>query len=420
MNYNINIFNIKKVTINSFLSVALIALIVAVAAFTTSGCKDFVQSVESPINSLDDNQLNSEDHINFLITGVRGEMANTIGQLQVNSGGISDELVFDRRIQGATYPTYGEFETGDILYNNSNSENSFSSLSRLRLMADTLVTRINKMTFKDSLLRNKGLFTGYLYGGLARYYMGAYFGLEQEKGGATISSSPFIPSKDLFSAAITKLNSAATYAATIWDKRVINSLIARIHLMNGDYAAAESAAANGLQQGDEDMVSLYSTTTPTEWFYAAGNGRIQFALDNRFKAYVDADPKEASRIMFDKVTGSDGSTEFIRQQRYPQDNSSLPAISWQENELMLAECLVRKNEQGNAITHINKVRSSHTLDERSSTNLDSIYIERDKELYCTGNRLLDQRRFNRWHLPTGTWKYMPIPQSERSRNPNLK
>jgi hypothetical protein len=32
---------------------------------------------------------------------------------------------------------------------------------------------------------------------------------------------------------------------------------------------------------------------------------------------------------------------------------------------------------------------------------------------------MDQRRFDCWYLPAGTWKYVPIAQDKRSNNPNL-
>ena len=142
------IYYIKNVFLNfDYKNFVLIGIFISMISI---GCKDFVQSVEPPINSVNDDQLNSEDQMNFVITGVKGEMATLLGQLQVNSGGLSDELVFDRNIIGATYPSYDELETGKILFNNYNVEVTFSSLSRLRLMADTLVVRIGKVTFKDT------------------------------------------------------------------------------------------------------------------------------------------------------------------------------------------------------------------------------------------------------------------------------
>jgi starch-binding outer membrane protein, SusD/RagB family len=82
--------------------------------------------------------------------------------------------------------------------------------------------------------------------------------------------------------------------------------------------------------------------------------------------------------------------------------------------------LARNSQNTEALTFVNAVRASHGLDARTETNLDSIMIERDKELFCFGLRLTDQRRNNTWHLPAGTWKFLPITEDEREANPNLK
>jgi hypothetical protein len=96
------------------------------------------------------------------------------------------------------------------------------------------------------------------------------------------------------------------------------------------------------------------------------------------------------------------------------------ALKVQENELILAEIAIREGQAAPALARINAVRSSHGLDAMPSATLDSIYVERDKELFCTGMRLIDQRRFNKWHLAQGTWKFLPISSSERETNKNLQ
>ena len=86
---------------------------------------------------------------------------------------------------------------------------------------------------------------------------------------------------------------------------------------------------------------------------------------------------------------------------------------------MLAELTLRGQNGGDALTLVNEVRASHGIDPLSSVDLDAFYVERDKELFVTGNRLPDERRFNKWHLGAGTWQYLPITSDERNSNPNL-
>ncbi len=65
------------------------------------------------------------------------------------------------------------------------------------------------------------------------------------------------------------------------------------------------------------------------------------------------------------------------------------------------------------------MRASHGIDPLATADLDVLYEERDKELCFTGIRVVDQRRFDKWHLGPGTWKYFPITQDERNINPNI-
>ena len=87
---------------------------------------------------------------------------------------------------------------------------------------------------------------------------------------------------------------------------------------------------------------------------------------------------------------------------------------------MRAELSLRGFPSGNADYLVNEVRESHQIaDLNSPVDLNIIYTERNKELFPSGNRLVDERRFNKWHLGAGTWEYLPIPESERDGNPNL-
>ena len=86
---------------------------------------------------------------------------------------------------------------------------------------------------------------------------------------------------------------------------------------------------------------------------------------------------------------------------------------------MRAELILRGNGSGDALGLVNEVRASHGIVPLTSVDLDVIYTERDKELFVTGNHLVDERRFNKWHLPAGTWEYLPVTERERNGNPNI-
>ena len=94
-------------------------------------------------------------------------------------------------------------------------------------------------------------------------------------------------------------------------------------------------------------------------------------------------------------------------------------MDWQENSLMKAEIMARQNTGGNMslVNEIRKSRGMTTLVTKD-LSLDEIYVERDKELFLRGVRLLDQRRFNKPHI-AGMWFYIPISQNEIDKNPNL-
>ena len=57
-----------------------------------------------------------------------------------------------------------------------------------------------------------------------------------------------------------------------------------------------------------------------------------------------------------------------------------------------------------------------------SIDFNLLLHERDKELFCQGQRLIDQNRFPdllSWHIiGEGTWHYLPVPFEEELSNPN--
>lgn len=394
-------------------------LVLLLLATATIGCNDFVQSIDEPINLFEDQLLNDERETDFIITGVKAAFAQAYTTTSLLASGLSDELFFDFNVPGATYPQYFEIDGGDISFNNNSVIDADIYIGQLRLYADTLVGRSFIITYTDSSNMVKARYNGYLYGAIARYFYAVYFGLDPENGGGAINLSPFIPSATMLQLAMDRLDLALQYAAPGPEAKLVHSLKARINLILGKYTEAAAEADLGLASGDAPFNALFNAEMPNFWYYDAGYSRIQWVVDPRFAGYIAADSAEATRIEIEDVGGNDGATVYQFQIKYPEDQTPMPFITWQEMQLIKAEVVLRNNQSAEALPFINAVRTSHGLVDRTETALDSVYIERDKELFATGNRIIDQRRFDRWHLPAGSWKFLPITQRERNANPNF-
>ena len=389
-------------------------------------CEDWVSNVDPLIDRVEDERLNSPDQVGFLILGIKTRFATTHDVLMVLSDLLSDQLFFDTNVPNATYPTFAEIDQGNIRLDNNSVDGAFYDLGELRFFADDLIRRVNEdieFAEGEESVKEDALFNGYLYGGIARYFYAAYFGLNPDEGGGVIDNGPFIPSNAMYDSALVRLDKALEHVNHLSDKdywtKVINSIKARIYLLKGDYANAKTCAENGLVSGDAPFQSLHSSESDNYYWQQAGAGRTQCVADWRFKEYIDESPLEASRVKLDSIMGNNG-VMYYRQGKYPQKESPIDFISWQENNLILAEIALRNGDNATALNLVNEVRQSHGLSDLTEIDMETLMVEKDKELCFTGLRLLDQRRIEGlWHLPADAWKYLPITEGERNINPNI-
>ena len=406
--------------------------VIAAGMLFISGCEDFVQSVDDPIDVVDSEQLNSEDQVAFFMNGVEGRYHITHDALTVIAGGLSDALEFDsENVRDATFPTFRDIDNGDIQFDNNSVDGPFNNLGQARFLADDFLARVTEIEFENADLRQEAIYKGNLYAGLSRYLYAAYFGLEPENGGGVIDNSPFIPSADMYSRALDNLEAALSNAPSAYEEKVVNSLIGRIHVYQGNHGTAESFLNNGLESGDAPLQSLHSLESQNAFSAQAGASRNQYTVASRYNDYIEDNSDEANRISLEVLpegevteSGVEAGVTIYRQTKYFQD-TNIDIMSWQENNLLLAEVELQTGGAtgaANARDLIDEVRDSHEIDPLPLTetvDLSLLLEERDKELYLTGNRMIDQRRYDQWHLPAGTWKYFPITQSERNNNPEL-
>lgn len=386
-----------------------------------TGCSEFVQDVEAPIDEVQD-ELIDESQIPYVIIGLQQQFGQAYGQAAMLGDLLSDQCFFDTRVTNATFPTYLDIDQGNPRRDNNSTTGAMLPLGRAYYISKDLIERVNRIgTFRNDAIRIQALYNAHLYGGLVRFVWASYYGVgPNEGGGFDEGGGPFVPSSRLYDRAVALWNEALRYAQNDLQRRTIYSLIARAHLYNGKYAEARAAAQQGLRRGDAPFRALYSTQDNNPWFFGGGRGRTQIVVDTRFwQRYLVDDPRESARIPVERAASAPGTT-FFRQAKYPDRESPLPIITWQENNLMLAELELRLGgSPATALSLVNEVRANYGLSPLTSVNLDVIYVERDKELFVQGQRLIDQRRFGRWHLPAGTWQYLEITDRERLSNPNM-
>lgn len=395
---------------------SLIVLLLIFLSLIFNSCKNWVTDVDPLVDAISDSRLNSEDQLPFLINGVETKFASAVDRANILAAGLSDALLFDPGFN----PEFGDIDEGNIQLDNTYTSGTYSKIGELRFYADDLVRRTKLISKSDTTLGDSSLFIGYFYGGYARYLYAAYFGLTQTQGGSPINGGVFINSDDMYDSAITKFKQSLKYTSDGLILRTVNSVIARAYLYKGDFSNSANYAENGLVKGDHAFQALHNTTFGTDnfWYETASKTSPVFVADLRFKQYINIDHNDTNRIKLDSIVVDSNQTYYC-QSVYSTPGTPQTIITWEENNLMRAELAIRGYGSGNAKDLVNEVREEYGIADINSVNLDSIYVERDKQLFPSGNRLVDERRFHKWHLPAGTWEYLPIPVTERDSNPNL-
>ncbi|PKL84117.1 MAG: hypothetical protein CVV24_01730 [Ignavibacteriae bacterium HGW-Ignavibacteriae-3] len=405
-----------------------ILIIPIIFGFAT--CSDYVTDVDPFIDRVTDVGLNGESYVDGLIIGLENQANWAIDDALVNADGLSDALIFDRRNANATFSGLENADQGLQQDTDSEFSGPFTQLHELRVQADTLVYRIeNKITFSNVATKNKGLYSAYLWSGIANFYLGSYYGKSQTVGGSPINLRRFYTTAELYNIAIVKLKTAITYTTDPTQIKVANSFMAKIYLCMKDYANAATHANLGLKKGDAALTLKYNTTNNNAYRLTAGDTRTQFSLDPRFKAYTVADATEKNRIKFTSFTGTGGFV-YDSQRKYVltgSDVTPIEVVDWLEINLIRAELILRGNATGDALALVNEVRTQGGAAVKTAGTVlsilpeagkYSIYEERDKALWLRGLRILDQIRLDKWHLPGGTWKWYQIPYNEKQKNKN--
>ena len=211
----------------------------------------------------------------------------------------------------------------------------------------------------------------------------------------------------------------------------LRALSARINIMLGDYEKALSSA-NAVDLSSKSMF-VFDQVTQNPVFRSSLTTNNVYDVKANFglTGALAPDPDD-ERISFYLDANSENGKGFFR-----SDSDGIPVYLPGEILLIKAEALARTNQLNQAIDELNKVLTKQPSDDvfglganlpeysgpvTQDAILLEIYKNRAIELYMTGLKLEDSRRFNR-PGPNDenferTRNFYPYPNTERDTNPN--
>jgi len=359
-----------------------------------------------------------------------------------------------REMKGfATFTTVLELEAGgaDLPTANAGILNYWSAMQRVMTMCEDVIDNAPQIASIEPGLLSGIMGQAYLFKAMALAELAMAF---PQANITTDVSAPvqFVPRPQVFVeairlldlgvAAVTATPPDATFASAIAgpDFNLINTLYAmesRINLMAGNYQKAL------------DNANLVDLTKTSRFAYTTQSPNPLYTLFNVTKSYVPRDNfglpanlyyTEDQRYTFyfngiKTVVGGEvtvGLTGFAASQTTP-----IPVYLTDEIKLIKAEAILRLNGSlSDAVAQINEVRTQASGDpygvnaglspysgaETTDALLLEVYKQRCVELYLSGLKWEDTRRFNRPAPPADLSErnriFYPYPDQERLNNAN--
>ncbi|MFT4031095.1 MAG: RagB/SusD family nutrient uptake outer membrane protein [Siphonobacter sp.] len=423
-----------------------IRLLILVAAWSVTGCK---MDITNPNGPTDAQVLTTRDGMITLSIGMRQFYSTSALESLLLAPGATT-----REIKGiTTFTNVLEIEAGGTALptNNANVLNYWLRMYRVMGMAEDLMANaptvlVNDVAMQNGIVAHANLFKAMALGGLAMAF--EQLPLQTDKSG----QATFSDRKAALTEAIQLLDNAAALVKTSppsasfissvtgSDFDLVNTIHAyqaRYNLWAGNYAAAiEAANAVDLSAKSQFVYSTQSANPIYQQIQISANfaPRANFGLP---ASLVEPDDQRLAFYLTtpDKVV--DGETLKTLKGFFSAIDTPIPVYMPDEIRLIRAEAIVRSNgDLASAVSDINAVRTQQSGDifgvnaglsaysgaVTSDALLLEIYKQRGAELFLSGQRLEDSRRFNRPAPPTymteRTRNFYPYPDQERLTNPN--
>lgn len=406
---------------------AVLAFAVA-AQLVVSGCRDLL-TVQLP-GRVPDAALDDPALASVLVSGAVADYECALANYTAATGLLTDEL-----IDATGWIAVTLWDQRRIFPNNDNLGSAgcttlgygvYTPLQVARFQAADVARRLKAfpdaaVPTKNTLLATTAAFEGYAITLLGE----GFCEIAIDQGPSMTRAQSLALAETRFSTAI----DLATAANATDVRNLARVGRARVRLDLGKLAEAAADAA-AVPSG-----FVYNAT------YSSANDRRRnrIFLDSQTNLYLSVDPRFRNLTIggvADKRVpvsnsgrnGHDGITPLWLQQKYTSDAAPIPIASWREARLITAEVAGGQT----AVNAINELRAASGLPAYSSTDNAAIrgqvYEERRRELFLDGHRLNDMLRLNLPFdtgvtfkgVPYGNTTCLPLPDVERSSNPNFK
>lgn len=360
--------------------------------------------------------------------------------------------VTSRELQGvATFTNVLELEAGGTALPTANGSilTLWANMQKLMSMSEDIINNAGNISTLTGGTLSGVLAHAKLYKAIALGTLATSFeksNINTDKTG----KATFLPRQAVLAEAIRLLNDAiaqltttpvstdftANVAGANFNlKNVLYAFNARYNLMAGNYAAAitnatavDLSSKNQFGYSSVSVNPLWNTSAILKYYVP----RAGFGLPSSL--FEAGDQREAFYI----TTTVSGATTTRTLKGFAADQlGSVPVYLPDEMKLIRAEAILRSNGPlTDAVTLINEVRTQTSGDifgvnaglpaysgaVTKDALLVEVYRQRCAELYLTGQRLEDSRRFERPAPPTDISErnrnFYPYPDQERITNPN--
>lgn len=328
----------------------------------------------------------------------------------------------------------------NVAPNNPVVTNLWTNLNLVRFNAEKLIE--NASVMPDAGSRAAVQIYGHLFKALAIGTMAQFW---EQVVIQTGSNANFVSRETALDEAISLLDAASNLLATstipasfntqvgtnIDLNNSLKALSARYNLMRGNYQAAFDKASSVSLTSQSRFLFNNVSQNPVFRSALVNNNTYDVKADFGLTGALAPDPDDERIPFYLTAQANNGKGFFLG------DDTAIPLYLPGEMLLIMAEAKARLNELPAAITELNKVLTktaagdvfgvganlpAYTGTSTQAAILEEIYRNRCIELYMSGLKLEDSRRFGRPGFGQAnaerTRNFYPYPVTERNSNPN--